>query len=140
VPIYIAYTALIWHFSASYDLDIHLAGRWRPCATIEPLATANTRRGPVRLRYEIDYATDYPNARDIHALTVRAPVDLRLLSLPHWPSFLIDLLPQGAARRRIERNADQALTEWALLERGAINPVGNLRIRPNTERIQPPHP
>jgi serine/threonine-protein kinase HipA len=123
------------------DLDIHLAGRWHPCASVEPLEGAESdRRGPVRLQYEVDYATDHLNARDIQALSVRAPVGLAVVTLPHWPSFLVDLLPQGAARRRIERNAEQALIEWALLERGAVNPVGNLRVRPGRERTPPAHP
>jgi serine/threonine-protein kinase HipA len=48
-----------------------------------------------------------------------------------WPAFLIDLLPQGAARRRLERAAGTELTEWQLLMGGAFNPVGNLRVLPD---------
>ena len=60
--------------------------------------------------------------------------------LPHWPSFLIDLLPQGAARKRIERlNSGVSLSDWELLGRGAINPVGNLRVRPRVKRVQRAH-
>jgi hypothetical protein len=40
-------------------------------------------------------------------------VDLATRDLPHWPSFLIDLLPQGSARRRIERVSNSALTDCA---------------------------
>jgi serine/threonine-protein kinase HipA len=66
-------------------------------------------------------------------------VDFGDRTLPHWPSFLIDLLPQGAARRRIERAVDAELSEWELLLRGAINPVGNLRVRPPEEHVQETH-
>jgi serine/threonine-protein kinase HipA len=63
--------------------------------------------------HEADYAVEQLGARDHRALTVRAPVDLATRDLPHWPSFLIDLLPQGSARRRIERVSNSALTDCA---------------------------
>jgi len=111
------------------DVEIHLDGAWHPCARVELVAAAAaSRRAAVRLQYEAEYALTYLGAADHHALTVRAPIDLGIRTLPHWPSFLVDLLPQGAARKRIERQRDGALTEWELLERGAANPVGNLRI------------
>jgi serine/threonine-protein kinase HipA len=71
---------------------------------------------------------------------VRAPVDLRTRDLPHWPSFLIDLLPQGAARKRIERVNNGPRSDWALLGLGAVNPVGNLRVRPPESRVHRMHP
>jgi serine/threonine-protein kinase HipA len=118
------------------ELDIHLDGAWRACAIVEiPEGGPGTRHGSVRLRYEVDYAAEHLEARDFRALTVRAPVDLGVRTLPHWPSFLVDLLPQGAARRRIERNAAVGLSEWELLERGATNPV-----RPRQERVPRAHP
>lgn len=123
------------------DVDAYLNGRWERCASIELQDPAEGfRRGGVRVRYEADYAIEHLGARDHRAMTVRAPVDLGVRELPHWPSFLIDLLPQGAARRRIERAAGVALSDWELLKRGAVNPVGNLRIRPEAERVQPPVP
>jgi len=121
-------------------LDIHLDGAWRPCAVVERLeGEPQTRHARVRLRYEADYADDHYEARDYRALTVRAPVDFQDFTVPHWPSFLVDLLPQGAARKRLERNVRDGLTEWELLERGAINPVGNLRVRPREQRVPRQH-
>jgi len=123
------------------DFEIHLGGTWRRCASVALLdEAANSRNGPVRLQYEADYAVEYLGARDHRALTVRAPVDLRTRDLPHWPSFLIDLLPQGAARKRIERVNNGPRSDWALLGLGAVNPVGNLRVRPAEARVHRPHP
>ena len=86
------------------DFEVHLDGTWHRCAKVELLDPAqHSRNARVRLQYEADYAIDRLGARDHRALTVRAPVNLRTRDLPHWPSFLIDLLPQGAARKRIER-------------------------------------
>jgi serine/threonine-protein kinase HipA len=122
------------------DLDLYLDGRWHPCGSLALLDPQNpSRKGRVRLQYEADYAVEHLGARDHRALAVRAPVDLGTKDLPHWPSFLIDLLPQGAARKRIERLNNGQLSDWELLEHGGINPVGNLRVRPRTGRAQRTH-
>jgi serine/threonine-protein kinase HipA len=123
------------------EFDIHLQGRWHPCASLCLLdREGESRAGPVRLQYEADYAVEHLGAADFRALTVRAPVDLGTRELQHWPSFLIDLLPQGAARKRIERIQSGALTDWSLLGLGAVNPVGNLRVRPREPRLPSRHP
>jgi serine/threonine-protein kinase HipA len=123
------------------DIEIHLNGTWCSCASIKLADTTRTsRRSPVSLQYEVDYAIDHRDARDYRALSVHLPVDLATRTAPHWPPFLIDLLPQGAARGRLERLNEGPLSEWALLERGAVNPVGNLRIAPQTKRVRSNHP
>jgi serine/threonine-protein kinase HipA len=123
------------------DFEVHLNGTWHSCATVELQDEARSSRyGPVRLQYEADYAIDRLGAQDHRALTVRAPVDLRTRDLPHWPSFLIDLLPQGAARKRIERVNSGPRNDWALLGLGAVNPVGNLRVAPSEARAYRAHP
>ena len=94
------------------ELDIHLNGAWHSCARATLLnPDRGMRRDGVRLQYEGEYAAEHFLARDHRALTVRVPVDFGVRTLPHWPSFLIDLLPQGAARRRIERLIDRRAEE-----------------------------
>ena len=112
------------------QLEIHLDGVWHACAAVLQTTPDSTPRGSVRLQYDTDYAVEHLDAQDYRALTVRALVDLRIRTLPHWPSFLIDILPQGDARRRIERTAATSISAWELLERGAVTPVGNLRVQP----------
>jgi serine/threonine-protein kinase HipA len=122
------------------DFDIHLQGAWHQCASVNLLHEGEeSRNARVLLQYEADYAVEHLGARDHRALTVHAPVDLGTRDLQNWPSFLIDLLPQGAARKRIERANSAALSDWALLGLGAINPVGNLRVRPREPRLQREH-
>jgi serine/threonine-protein kinase HipA len=122
------------------DIDIHLDGSWHACASVVLRDDAHpSRRGGVTLRYDAGYALENLHARDFRALSVRAPVDLGIRTLSHWPSFLIDLLPQGAARKRLERGLESPLSEWSLLERGAVNPVGNIRVRPTAPPV-PRHP
>jgi serine/threonine-protein kinase HipA len=111
------------------------AGGWLHCADLT--GTPGGRSQSVKLAYAPDFAISHFLARDHRALTVRLPVDLGTRELPSWPAFLMDLLPQGAARRRLERDVASGLTEWDLLERGAFNPAGNLRIIPS-EPLPPP--
>src|SRR6202041_3694151 len=130
------------------QIDIHLEGSWHPCAELSLTDAAQaSRTGGVTLRYDADYAPEHLLARDLRALSVRLPVVMAVRQLAKWPSFLIDLLPQGPARKRLERMAGGAMTvagggmtEWALLERGALNPVGNLRAHPSTARPHSNHP
>jgi serine/threonine-protein kinase HipA len=114
-------------------IEVYLEGDWRHCADLtgEP----GSRQRAVRLSYAVDYAAEHLFTRDLRAVSVRLPVDFGERQYSLWPAFLIDLLPQGAARRRLEQAAGGQLTEWDLLQRGALNPVGNLRVIPD---VTPP--
>jgi len=110
-------------------IEAYIDGQWQHCAD---LTSDDGNRGtPVRLAYAADYAATHLFANDYRALSVRLLVDFGDRSFQSWPAFLIDLLPQGAARRRVERASGSTLTEWQLLMRGALNPVGNLRVIPD---------
>ena len=63
------------------------------------------------------------------------------LDLPHWPVFLIDMLPQGFGREELLRrmNLPPAAAEeadWRLLKTGAGNPIGNLRVKEAAQWLQ----
>ena len=123
------------------NIDIHLGSAWHPCVEIALGDTTRAHRyGPVPLRYKPDYALRNLHANDLRAVSVRSPVDLAVHPFAAWPSFLIDLLPQGAARKRLERASPAGVTDWELLERGAVNPAGNLRVRPAQASAPRAHP
>jgi serine/threonine-protein kinase HipA len=109
-------------------IEIHIEGQWRHCAELAD--QSGNRELSARITYEVDYALEHLYARDHRALSTRIPIDLGPLEFSQWHAFLLDLLPQGAARRRLEGEAAGSLSEWDLLQRGAFNPVGNLRIVP----------
>jgi serine/threonine-protein kinase HipA len=122
-------------------IEIFLEGQWQLCAEIALVDSAKpSRYGAITLRYAGRYAPRHLFKKGIEALSVRLPVNMQVYSFPRWPAFLIDLLPQGAAKRRLERGLETSLSEWELLERGALNPVGNLRIRPPATVDPRPHP
>ena len=84
--------------------------------------------------YAIDWAVEHPGRRDAHALSCNFAVGLAPLEQPHWPVFLIDLLPQGFGREELSRRlalppSAEAAADWPLLQAGAGNPIGNLRVK-----------
>jgi serine/threonine-protein kinase HipA len=61
-------------------------------------------------------------------------VGLEPLQVPHWPVFLIDMLPQGFGRQELLQRIGQSPlagvnADWKLLLTGAGNPIGNLRVK-----------
>ena len=84
--------------------------------------------------YDAQWALRHTGARDAWALSSAFAVSLEPLELPHWPVFLVDMLPQGYGRRELLRQlslpeTQQEAADWPLLLSGAGNPIGHLRIK-----------
>ncbi|MBF0373601.1 MAG: type II toxin-antitoxin system HipA family toxin [Alphaproteobacteria bacterium] len=129
-------------FVASVTMQIHHGGRWRDAATIEIEHPERGIASPCALDYDVDYFADFASIDladgievvDWRALSVGVAVDMRYRASPRWPAFLLDLLPQGDARRRLARelgfdSPDPPTVDHPLLLRGAGGPIGNLRVR-----------
>ena len=82
---------------------------------------------------DADALTSGHPLRDARALSVAIPLDLETRTYRTWPAFLLDLLPQGHARRKLAQHlnldADSPSAEIHLLLRGAGAPIGNIRIK-----------
>jgi serine/threonine-protein kinase HipA len=82
--------------------------------------------------------------RDYRALSVRYPVDLENRYSRSWPPFLLDLMPQGHARRKLADHLGLAegsrASDLPLLLRSATGGIGNIRIKEaadaETERLR----
>jgi serine/threonine-protein kinase HipA len=135
--------------AASLTLQIHHHGNWHDAATLDIREPDRGIAGATVLSCEADYFFDWgaiPFSEDrplvdIHALSVQVPVDMEYRSIGHWPAFLLDLLPQGHARRRLATDLgftspDMPAVELPLLLRGAGSPIGNLRVREAWEAEQ----
>ncbi|MBB5577191.1 MULTISPECIES: type II toxin-antitoxin system HipA family toxin [Rhizobium] len=65
-------------------------------------------------------------------MSVNHPVDLENRYRDTWPPFLLDLMPQGHARRKLAEHlrldVDARASDVALLLRAGGNPVGNMRV------------
>lgn len=69
-----------------------------------------------------------------HAVSANLPLSWDVVRHPHWPAFLFDVVPSGAARRfllpRLPLASGPATRPaFELLSRGTRAPIGQLRIR-----------
>lgn len=120
---------------AHCTLQIHRQGQWHDAATVALWGDADEGwRCRTYAGYEADWSVDHFGRRDAHALSCRWPVGLEALEQPHWPVFLIDMLPQGFGRAELLRRLGlpagaEARADWPLLLAGAGNPIGHLRVK-----------
>lgn len=114
----------------SIHVEIFTEGRWQHAAEVR-LRRGESRSEPTSFEYELDYALAHVDERGLESVSVRLPVSFELQDLPTFPSFCVDLMPQGIPRRRLERRlTDEGLapSDWGVLRRGAGSPIGNLRV------------
>jgi serine/threonine-protein kinase HipA len=123
------------------DVEIHHSGDWHSAARINIKNEALGFQGASTVEYDIDYwmnnaaveSTDDKIVFDQRAFSIADPVDLDDHYRKTWPPFLLDLMPQGHARRKlanhmkIDENARSS--DLQLLLRAGSNAVGNVRIR-----------
>lgn len=128
-------------------IQTHLDGIWHDAALLDVKAPERGISSPCTLDYDLDYFVEFASVemadglevRDRRAVSIGVPVDMEFRSFRRWPAFLLDLLPQGHARRRMAKqigfdDPDVPAVEFPLLLEGAGCPVGNLRIREAWER------
>lgn len=133
-------------------LQTHFYGQWHHAATLELKDDAAGLQGASMVDYDLDYFVTVASAefaggktvRDHRALSVRYPVDLENRYSRSWPPFLLDLMPQGHARRKLAEHLSLAegsrASDLPLLLRSATGGIGNIRIKEaaeaETERLR----
>ncbi|WP_455273699.1 type II toxin-antitoxin system HipA family toxin [Rhizobium herbae] len=133
-------------------LQAHFNGEWHHAATLELKDDAAGFQGASIVDYDLDYFVTVASAefavgktvRDHRALSVRYPVDLENRYSRSWPPFLLDLMPQGHARRKLAEHLGLAegsrASDFPLLLRSATGGIGNIRIKEaaeaETERLR----
>ena len=116
-------------------LQLHAHGTWHDVASVRLFGVESEGwKAKTYSGYTVEWAVEHIHAADAHALCARWPVGLEALQVPHWPVFLIDMLPQGFGRQELLRRIGQPPTagvvaDWPLLLAGAGNPIGNLRVK-----------
>jgi serine/threonine-protein kinase HipA len=123
-------------------IQLHAHGHWHDVGSVSLLGQervgwqARTYTG-----YALAWAMEHAGKTDAHAFASRFTVGIQAFELPHWPVFLIDMLPQGFGRQELlkrlgwpETTTDPA--DWQLLCTGAGNPIGNLRIKEAAHWLQ----
>ncbi len=118
--------------SSSCAIEVYVDGGFLAAATVELVGERGDHEAPTYFEYDIDYAVTALHARDHRAVSVRYPVTFdRVARAATFPAFLMDLMPQGEARRQVLgrlRAEGRPTSEWDMLLAGARNPVGNLRV------------
>lgn len=126
-------------------IQTYLAGRWHDAAVVTFAAEPLGHRSPTTLDYEINYCLAQDPAMTgsrcgVQALSVAFPISLEWKKQPHWPAFLLDMLPQGHARLKLaevlQLNPDSDACELPLLLRAGGSPIGNLRVGEAWQREQ----
>lgn len=123
-------------------IELFIDNQWIEAANVSlTRAAALGTFTPTSSGYGLEYAVAWQSRRDAHALCSSFPVSLASLDLPHWPVFLIDMLPQGYGRQELLRRLGlsentEAAGDWPLLLNGAGNPIGNLRVKEAAQWLQ----
>ncbi len=113
-------------------LEALLDGAWQAAATLEVPEEAAGDQGRCHFEYGYEYLDRWlgTNRSDVLA-SLTLPLEFGPTSLRTWPAFLDDLRPMGSARRWWLNQlnlADSPASDFRLLQRGTVAPVGNLRI------------
>jgi serine/threonine-protein kinase HipA len=125
-------------------LEIYVDRQWRRAADVR---VTNPRLGfssEAALDYDLGYLDEQTGTlgtRGLRAISCRYAVGYEAFTEAHWPAFLLDLIPSGAARRHwISRLAlpDADSSEWDVLVAGAAHPPGNVRVANAVERFDGP--
>ncbi|MEZ2223386.1 type II toxin-antitoxin system HipA family toxin [Rhizobium sp. RCC_161_2] len=123
------------------ELQIHFDSEWHQAATLEINDDNAGYQGASIVDYDLDYFVAAASQEfalgkavcDVRALSVRYPVDLENRYSHHWPSFALDLMPQGHARRKLAEHLGimeaARASDLPLLLRSATGGIGNIRIR-----------
>jgi serine/threonine-protein kinase HipA len=120
-------------------LQLFNEGQWVDVAQIALLQTESLGvLAPVYIAYSTNWAVEHAGASGSQALATIYPVTLQHLKHPHWPAFLVDLLPQGYGRAELLRQLNAKPTsgpeaDWLLLQHGTGNPIGHIRVKQAAE-------
>jgi serine/threonine-protein kinase HipA len=122
-------------------LQTYFEGEWHQAAMLELNDDAAGYKGASIVDYDLDYfitaaSQEFAAGKtvcDFRALSVGYPVDLENRYSHNWPPFLLDLMPQGHARRKLAEHlglieASRA-SDLPLLLRSATGGIGNIRIK-----------
>ncbi|MEL6116136.1 HipA domain-containing protein [Photobacterium sp. SP02] len=109
---------------------------WVDAAIIAFPASGEGNFRVTELNYLSDYAFQYHETDDVHAVSINHPVSFFFddLGQPGWLTFIDDIMPSGASRRYWVKYLDiedLSLQEqnYILFKFGTMSPVGNLRVK-----------
>ncbi|MBK7150174.1 MAG: HipA domain-containing protein [Sandaracinaceae bacterium] len=115
----------------SCSIEVYVQNAFHTGANVLLLGERRDSGAASLLDYDLIYVEQALGARDCRAVSVRHPVTYEHWRCTGFPAFLMDMLPQGEARREVVaklRRDGLPTSDWHVLQAGARNPVGNLRV------------
>jgi serine/threonine-protein kinase HipA len=115
------------------NLELFADGAWHTVGTVKVQDSRGGVRSAGSFEYDLDYLDRFAEAlgaRDARAVSCRYPVGYEPFEETHWPPFLLDIMPSGAARKHWEARLNLPNTDssdWSVL-RAAAHPPGNVRV------------
>ena len=120
-------------------IEIHDSGTWHEAAVVHLLGNESEgTAAKTRMAYDPDFTFQFEPSNKRASVSLRHPISLELINLNTWPSFLLDLLPQGHALRFVEKFyklRDLPQNYWNILLNCKMSPPGNLRVRVDSDSI-----
>ncbi|WP_253383604.1 type II toxin-antitoxin system HipA family toxin [unidentified bacterial endosymbiont] len=120
----------------SLTVQAWLDDAWTDIALITFPESVNGNWHITKVDYLIEYALEFLDCDDYHAVSVNHPVSLYFddFGQPGWLRFIDDIMPSGASRRYWINALDiselpPGPQNYVLLKFGTMSPVGNLRIK-----------
>lgn len=117
-------------------IQAHLKDEWTDIALLTFPESDNDNWLITRVEYLLDYALEFLERDDTHAVSMNNPVSLFFDDdgRPGWLRFIDDIIPSGASRRYWINFLDigdlpAGQQNFILLKYGTMSPVGNLRIK-----------
>lgn len=118
----------------SCTIDIFEDGKWQPCCTVTVPDPDAGKAGKAILSFHMGISHESRYAPSLRYFPQQGTQEL-----PHWPSFLLDLIPQGEGRQYLHEVfslSDEPESDWPMLLAGAVNPVGKIRVREAMDAYQ----
>lgn len=124
-------------------LELLVDGAWERAASVEFPDEGAGDQGPSWFEYDYEYVARWlGTARFDVTTSVTLPLEFGPRSLRTWPAFLDDVRPMGSARRWWLDHLglpDAPSSDFRLLQRCTVAPVGNLRVSESVPpRTEPP--
>ena len=117
-------------------VQAYLNETWTDIALIKYPGSEKNDWNTTQLDYLTEYAINFLDYDDFHAVSVNHPVSLFFddHGQPGWLRFIDDIIPAGASRRYWINALDISelpvgQQNFLLLKFGTMSPVGNLRIK-----------
>lgn len=118
-------------------LEAFINGAWHLIGQVE-IPTSKISQGfraPGDFNYDLEYLDlfgEHLQTNGYFAASLRYPLNYGSYPEKHWPAFLLDLMPTGAARENWLKRLnikDGPAADFELLSQGAINPPGHIRVK-----------